>query len=132
MTMATKFYFCPICGNVVMKMVDSGVTPSCCGDEMQELAPKTQEDSDKAESHLPVVIRIDVYHVKVSVGTTLHPALANHHIEFIYVETTRGGQIRYLEPTQEPCATLCCLGTPVAAYAYCNIHGLWKTDVISL
>lgn len=130
--METKFYFCPICGNVIMKTVDSGVSPSCCGKEMEELIPHTKEDPDKAESHLPVVIRVDVYNVKVSVGTKLHPSLANHHIEFIYLETQRGGCIRYVEPEQEPYATFSSLGTPIAAYAYCNIHGLWKTNIISL
>ncbi len=130
--MATKFYFCPICGNVVMKMVDSGVCPSCCGKEMQELSPQTQEDPNLAESHLPIVIRVDIYNVKVSVGTKLHPALANHHIQFIFLETMHGGRIHYFEPTEEPCATLCCLGTPIAAYAYCNVHGLWKTDIINI
>ncbi|MCQ2228803.1 MAG: desulfoferrodoxin [Bacteroidales bacterium] len=130
--MATKFYFCPVCGNVVMKMVDSGVAPSCCGRTMEELAPHTQEEANGQESHLPVVIRVDVYNVKVAVGTKMHPSLPNHHIEFLYLQTAHGGRIHFLEPTEEPCATFCCLGTPIAAYAYCNIHGLWKTDVINI
>ena len=55
--MATKFYKCPHCGNVIVKVVDSGVTPVCCGEPMKELNPK---DADGAyEKHVPHVTKVD-------------------------------------------------------------------------
>ena len=37
--MAVKFYKCAHCGNVVEKLVDSGVPLVCCGQKMEELVP---------------------------------------------------------------------------------------------
>lgn len=37
--MAVKFFKCTICGNVVMKVVYSGVAVVCCGKKMEELEP---------------------------------------------------------------------------------------------
>ena len=34
-----KFYKCNTCGNVITKLVDSGVPVVCCGEKMQELVP---------------------------------------------------------------------------------------------
>ena len=48
--MATKFYRCRHCGNVIHKVVDSKVPVVCCGEKMQELIPNTV-DAGK-EKHL--------------------------------------------------------------------------------
>ena len=50
--------------------------------------------------------------------------------EWIYLETENGGQRRILKPGEEPKATFC-IGEdkPVAVYAYCNLHGLWMTEI---
>ena len=37
--MATKFYKCNKCGNVAIKVVDSGVPMVCCGEKMELLEP---------------------------------------------------------------------------------------------
>ena len=55
--MATKFYRCRHCGNVIMKVVDSKVPVVCCGEQMQELIPNTVDAS--GEKHVPVVTRQD-------------------------------------------------------------------------
>ena len=45
-----------------------------------------------------------------------------------YVETERGG-IR-VNLTDKPEAVVCvCDSKPVAVYEYCNLHGLWKTEL---
>ena len=51
-------------------------------------------------------------------------------IQWLYVETAQGGHIRYLHPGEAPRAVFE-LGdeTPVAVYAYCNLHGLWTTKL---
>ena len=55
---------------------------------------------------------------------------AEHNIAWVYLETTKGGQYKVLAPDEAPEAVFK-LGDekPVAVYAYCNIHGLWKTDI---
>lgn len=124
--MATKFYECSICGNVVHKVVDSGMQLVCCGQEMVELIPGTVEAS--VEKHLPYVTWIDEKTLRVQVGSVAHPMLEAHHIEFIYVETETGG-IR-VDLTDQPEAVIA-LGDDkaVAVYEYCNLHGLWKTEL---
>ena len=126
--MATKFFLCTICGNVVVKFVDSGVKLVCCGQQMKELTPSTEESS--AEKHLPVVERQKDGSIKVKIGSKQHPMTPEHHISFICLETEHGVQTKYLMPDEAPEAVFHGGNEkPVAVYAYCNIHGLWKTDV---
>ena len=126
--MANKFYFCTICGNVVVKFVDSGVKVVCCGQQMQELTPSTEESS--VEKHLPVVERLKDGSIKVKIGSKQHPMAPEHHISFICLETEHGAQVKYLMPDEAPEAVFQAGNDKfVAVYAYCNIHGLWKTDV---
>ena len=124
--MATKFFKCRHCGNVVEKVVDSGVAVICCGEKMEELVPNTVEAS--GEKHIPVVTRIDECTIKVEVGSVPHPMLPEHHIAFIYVETDKGG-IK-VDLSDKPEAVIA-LGDakPIAVYEYCNLHGLWKTEL---
>lgn len=122
----TKFFKCRHCGNVVEKVVDSGVAVVCCGEKMEELIPNTVDAS--GEKHIPVVTKIDDCTIKVEVGSVAHPMLPEHHIAFIYVETETGG-IR-VKLTDKPEAVICtCNSKPIAVYEYCNLHGLWKTEL---
>lgn len=124
--MATKFYKCRHCGNVITKVVDSTVPVVCCGEKMEELIANTVDAS--AEKHVPVVTKIDDCNIKVEVGSVAHPMLPEHHIAFIYVETENGG-IR-VDLKDKPEAVICtCSDKPVAVYEYCNLHGLWKTEL---
>lgn len=99
----------------------------CCGEKMRELIPNTVEAS--GEKHLPVVERSGST-LTVTVGAVEHPMVDVHHIQWLYVETVQGGHIRYLHPGEAPRAVFE-LGdeTPVAVYAYCNLHGLWTTKL---
>ena len=124
--MAVKFYRCRHCGNVIMKVVDSQVPVVCCGEKMEELVANTVDAA--VEKHVPVVTKLDDCSIKVEVGSVPHPMLPEHHIAFIYVETKNGG-IR-VDLTDKPEAIIY-LGDekPVAVYEYCNLHGLWKTEL---
>lgn len=44
----------------------------------------------------------------VTVGAVEHPMVDVHHIQWIFVETENGGQIRYLDPGQAPGAVSEC------------------------
>lgn len=124
--MATKFYKCRHCGNVIEKVVDSRVPVICCGETMEELIPNTVDASQ--EKHVPVVTKLDDCSIKVEVGSVPHPMLPEHHIAFIYVETENGG-IR-VDLKEKPEAVICtCSSKPIAVYEYCNLHGLWKTTL---
>ena len=124
--MATKFYKCNHCGNVIEKVVDSKVPVVCCGEKMEELVPNTVDAS--GEKHVPVVTRLDDCRIKVEVGSVAHPMTPEHHISFIYVETENGG-IR-VNLKDKPEAVVCvCSEKPIAVYEYCNLHGLWKTEL---
>lgn len=124
--MTTKFYKCETCGNVVVKLVDSKVPLVCCGSKMQELVPNTVDASN--EKHVPQVTLLENNTIKVEVGSVAHPMTAEHHIAFIYVETDKGG-IK-VDLTDKPEAIVA-LGDAkaVVVYEYCNLHGLWKTEL---
>jgi superoxide reductase len=125
--MKHKFFICKHCGNMVGFVQDQGVPLVCCGDEMTELIPNTVEAS--AEKHLPVAA-VSGDSLSVKVGSAPHPMEAAHHIEFVYVETERGGQRKRLNTGEAPALTFGFSGDkPVAVFAYCNLHGLWKTDI---
>ena len=124
--MATKFFKCRHCGNVVEKVVDSGVAVVCCGEKMEELIPNTVDAS--GEKHVPVVTRLEDGRLKVDVGSVPHPMSPEHHIAFIYVETENGG-VRVNIKDQEQASVVVYAENPVAVYEYCNLHGLWKVEL---
>ena len=106
---------------------NAGVPLVCCGEKMKELVPNTVEAS--GEKHLPVA-ELSGSRLTVIVGAVEHPMADVHYIQWIFVETENGGQIRYLNPGQAPNVGFE-LGSekPVAVYAYCNLHGLWMTKL---
>ena len=124
----TRFYICNHCGNIVGKIKDSGVSVVCCGEKMKQLVPGEVEAS--VEKHLPVVT-VEKNTVTAIVGSVVHPMTEEHNISWVYLETNSGGQRKALSPTSEPKVTFALAEgeTPVAVYAYCNLHGLWKTNV---
>ena len=122
-----KFLICKRCGNLVGLIKESGVPMICCGEKLTELLPNTVEAS--TEKHLPAVTASNDS-LSVQIGSTLHPMEEAHHIDFVYVETKQGGQRKCLKPGDEPKASFVFKGDkPVAVYAYCNLHGLWKSAV---
>ena len=53
-----------------------------------------------------------------------------HSITWVYLETDKGGQRKALSPGEEPKAHFALADEkPLAVYAYCNLHGLWKTEL---
>ena len=123
-----KFYICEHCGNIVSKVHDVGVPVFCCGQKMKELVPGTVEAS--LEKHVPAV-SVEGATVKVAVGSVVHPMVEEHYISWVYLQTSVGGQQKNLVPGAEPVVTFALAEgeLPVAVYAYCNLHGLWKTEL---
>lgn len=125
--MKERFYICRHCGNLVGMINDAGVPMICCGEEMEALVPNTTEAA--GEKHLPVV-KVENGTVRVNVGEITHPMLEEHSIEWIYLKTENGGHRIILKSGEAPEAVFC-IGDdkPVAVYAYCNLHGLWMTEI---
>lgn len=118
-----KFYICAHCGNIMGVVKDGGVTPVCCGEKMRELKPNTTDAA--GEKHVPVV-SVENGVVTVKVGSVTHPMADEHYIEWIYLETEKGGQRKALKPGEAPEAKFTLVDDqPLGAYAYCNLHGLW-------
>ena len=126
--MNNTFYVCKHCGNIINYIKDSGVKVVCCGEKMQELVPGTVDAS--REKHIPE-IKVEGQKVTVTVGSVEHPMVAAHYIEWILLETKEGLQKKELKPEQAPVAEFYISETDevVAAYEYCNLHGLWKKEL---
>ena len=123
----TKFYICPHCGNIVEMVHDAGVKPFCCGQKMNELIPNTVDAS--GEKHIPAV-KVGEGVVEVNVGSVDHPMVDVHWIEWVQLVTDKGSYRKWLNPGEAPNVKfLLSEEKPVAAYAYCNLHGLWKTEL---
>jgi superoxide reductase len=122
-----KFFICEHCGNIIGMIKNSGVPVVCCGQKMTELKAGVVEAS--REKHIPVVT-VEGNVVKATVGAVEHPMSEEHSIEWVYLETDRGVQRKRLAPGEAPTAEFH-LGDekPVAVYAYCNLHGLWKVEI---
>ena len=123
----TKFYSCPNCGLIVETIHDTGIVPSCCGMKMDELLPNTVEAS--GEKHIPAVT-VNGSTVTVNVGSVDHPMQDVHYIEWVQLVTENGSQRKVLKPGQAPNVIFQLDNDkPLAVYAYCNLHGLWKTEL---
>ena len=122
-----NFYICEHCGNIIEKIVDKGVPVVCCGQKMTKIEAGTVDAS--REKHIPKV-ELDGDTVKVTVGSVVHPMSAEHYIEWIYLETENGIQRKHLTPDDTPTAIFKIADDkPVAVFAYCNLHGLWKAEI---
>ena len=124
----SKFYVCEHCGNIVGMIHDAGVPMMCCGQKMTKLEAGTVEASH--EKHIPVV-NVTGDKVYVTVGEVAHPMAEEHSILWVYLQTDRGGQRKCLEVGAAPEVTFAlCDEKPLAVYAYCNLHGLWMTEIV--
>ena len=126
--MEVKFYVCKHCGNIIVYVKNSGVKVVCCGEKMQELVPGTVDAAK--EKHIPEVV-VDGQKVTVTVGSVEHPMIDVHYIEWVLLVTKAGIQKKTLKPGEKPVAEfLIAEGDEVvAAYEYCNLHGLWKKEL---
>ncbi len=93
--------------------------------EAEQIIPNTTDGA--FEKHVPVIEQHGD-HVTVRVGSAEHPMLNAHYIEWIILETVSGFQRKDLKPGQKPTADFAVTEPVVAAYEYCNLHGLWKAE----
>ena len=125
--MNIQFFVCKKCQKIAVIVKPSSCPTVCCGDEMVELKPASTDGA--TEKHVPV-ITVNGQTVNVAVGSVDHPMLPEHYIEWILLQTDKGIQKKTLEPGQPPKADFAILPDEkvVAAYEYCNLHRLWKSN----
>lgn len=97
--MRELFYRCEKCGNIVALINNGGGTLECCGQEMTKLIANTVDASQ--EKHVPAVT-INNSTISVEVGSTLHPMVPEHYIEWIALVADNKIEIKYLKPGMEP------------------------------
>ena len=100
----------------------------CNGAPMKQLTANTTDAAQ--EKHVPVV-EVDGKKVSVKVGSVAHPMTDAHLIQWIYLQTKKGGQYKILTPNDSATATFIVADDdePIAAYEYCNLHGLWAAKI---
>ena len=122
-----KFYINKATKEIIEVVLGNDTTFTSEGREMVEL--KANSTDAAGEKHVPV-ITVDGNKVHVVVGSVLHPMTEEHSIQFIALETKQGVQRKALLPTDQPIADFVLAegDEVVAAYEYCNLHGLWKVE----
>lgn len=116
--------------NVILEAM-KGTPNAAIPDSLKPFEVLEPNTTDAAtEKHAPV-LETNGSKVTVKVGSVLHPMTEEHSITWIMLETKAGGIMRIpLTPGCEPVAhfTLEEGDSPKAAYAFCNLHGFWKTE----
>lgn len=109
----SKFYVCPVCGNVIFASGETVV--SCCGLTLPPLDAEKPDD----EHVIKAEISEDEFYVTVN-----HPMTKEHYISFIAAVSDNGVQFvkLYPEGNAEARFRINCIEK---FYAYCNRHGLF-------
>lgn len=116
---------CNNCGAIVKVIEDCNCENcgiKCCGEEMKVMTPNSVDAA--VEKHVPTyeVVDNDIV-VKVN-----HVMEKDHYIEWISLVTENKEYTVKLYPEQDAEARFP-YSKGATLYAYCNKHGLWKTDV---
>lgn len=113
----SKFYVCPVCGNVIRTTGDTVI--SCCG---ITLPPLEAEDVD--EAHGVTVEKVEYEHFI----TVNHEMTKTHFISFIAYLTSDRVQFVKFYPEGNAETRLQLRGRGYL-YIYCNKHGLMKKRI---
>ncbi len=113
----SKFYVCPVCGNVIRAMGDTVI--SCCG---IKLPPLEAEEVD--EAHEITIEKVEDEHFV----TVNHDMTKTHFISFIAYLTSDRVQFVKLYPEGNAETRLSLRGRGYV-YIFCNKHGLMKKKI---
>jgi len=126
MTEKNQLYKCNICGNIVDVRHEGAGELTCCNAAMTLLVAGVEDAA--VEKHVPTVEQKDGK-IIVRVGEVEHPMEAEHYIEWITLVTKDETKTVYLAPNDKPQAIFESVEKAGTAYAYCNLHGLWKVEM---
>ena len=115
-----EFYKCETCGSVKVDILTD--LEDCCNTDMIMMVPNTVDAA--IEKHVPTYEKVeDEILVKVN-----HVMEKEHFIEWISLVKENKEIMIHLFPEQSPEVRFPYIpGSTI--YAYCNKHGLWKSDV---
>ncbi len=113
----SKFYVCPICGNIIRSTGDAVI--SCCG---ITLPPLEAEEAD--EDHETEIEKVEDEHFL----TVKHEMTKTHFISFIAYLTSDRVQFVKLYPEGNAQTRFQLRGRGYL-YIYCNKHGLMKKKI---
>ncbi|MCR4591069.1 MAG: helix-turn-helix domain-containing protein [Lachnospiraceae bacterium] len=115
--MRSKFYICPVCGNVIHSMGEAVI--HCHG---VQLLPAEAEESD--EGHMIFIERVeDEYYVRID-----HDMTKTHYISFIAAASSDSCRLVKLYPEGSAEARFKINGIR-RIFFYCNRDGLFSVDV---
>ena len=116
----SKFYVCPVCGNVIHSMGEAAI--HCHG---IQLTPLEAEPAD--ENHMAVIERIeDEYYVRID-----HSMTKEHYISFVAAASSDNIQIVKLYPEGSAEARFKIRGVRRILF-YCNRDGLFIADPLNI
>ena len=113
----TKFYVCPVCGNILHAMGD--VLVSCCGITLPALEAELFD-----EDHPVTIEKVEDEHFV----TVCHDMSKQHYISFLAYVTSDRMQFVKLYP-EGNAETRFHLRGRGFLYGYCNRHGLYRKKI---
>ena len=133
--MSIKFgiYKCKVCGNIVQTLINGEGELVCCGEEMELLEYK-YEENELGEIHVPEIYELhegcetgickEVKYVSVR----KHPMTEEHYIQFIEVFDKEKSELRikFFKPNETAEYNITDFNNVQLALELCNIHGLWR------
>ena len=122
-----EIFKCEICGNIVSIVEVGGGELVCCGEPMKLLEEKTSAEEGK-EKHVPVIENNNGL-IRIKLGEIPHPMEVGHYIEWIEIIANGKTYKKYLTEGDDPEFTFVIDAENVIARAYCNVHGLWKSQL---
>ena len=115
----SKFYVCPVCGNVIHGMGESSI--HCHGIQLTPL-----EDEPTDESHMIFIERVeDEYYVRID-----HSMTKEHYISFVAAASSDDIQLRKLYSEGNAEARFKIRGVR-RIFFYCNRDGLFSIDPVN-
>lgn len=113
----SKFYVCPICGNVIQSTGEALVR--CCGITL----PPAQPEAADGEHKMKIETVEDEYFVSLQ-----HPMTKEHFISFLCAVSDTGTQFKKLYPEGNAEARFK-ISRVKYVLAYCNHHGLFQIKI---
>lgn len=152
------FYRCERCGNIVALIKSGGGTLTCCGQEMTHLVANSTDASNEKHvpvainegGKIKVSVGLVIHPMTVEHFIQWIALVADDKIEIVHLKPgmepkteftyysgedripfTGEGEEDVPNCEGQPCNFVYCgkHANEVTVYEYCNLHGLWKTEL---
>ncbi len=120
-----KFLQCKKCGSVIELIGENIPDITCCGQKMTKLVANTTDAA--VEKHVPIYEKVED-EIVVKVGEKEHPMEKDHYIMWI-AQVIENKMLRVNLYPEQSTQTRFPYIKGATLYAYCNKHGLWKTEI---